>query len=198
MKFYYKTLAFASLLALAACSDFDEMNTNPYEPPYSPGTSNTDVSPEGIDIDYELPEADIKALKEAEIAMSEDEVPIGCIIVYEGQIIARTHNQKETLKKATGHAEILAINQASEYLDLWHLDGCTMYVTLEPCMMCTGAIIQSRISRLVIGTNVSRWPGFIELIENNPVNHHPDVQQGILKEQCATIVSEFFKRKRRK
>lgn len=139
-----------------------------------------------------------EALKEAEIAMSEDEVPIGCIIVYEGQIIARTHNQKETLKKATGHAEILAINQASEHLDLWHLDGCTMYVTLEPCMMCTGAIIQSRISRLVIGTNVSRWPGFIELIENNPVNHHPDVQQGILKEQCATIVSEFFKRKRRK
>ena len=138
------------------------------------------------------------ALKEAEIATSEDEVPIGCIIVYEGQIIARTHNQKETLKKATGHAEILAINQASEYLDLWHLDGCTMYVTLEPCMMCTGAIVQSRISRLVIGANVSKWPGYIKLIENNPVNHHPDVQQGILKEQCATIVSEFFKRKRRK
>ena len=69
MKFYYKTLAFASLLALAACSDFDEMNTNPYEPPYSPGTSNTDVSPEGIDIDYELPEADIKALKEAETSI---------------------------------------------------------------------------------------------------------------------------------
>ena len=139
-----------------------------------------------------------EALKEAEIAMSEDEVPIGCIIVYEGQIIARTHNQKETLKKATGHAEVLAINQASEYLNLWHLDGCTMYVTLEPCMMCTGAIIQSRMSRLVIGANVSKWPGYIELIENNPVNHHPDVQQGILKEQCATIVSEFFKRKRRK
>ena len=96
-----------------------------------------------------------EALKEAEIAMSEDEVPIGCIIVYQGQIIARTHNQKETLKKATGHAEILAINQASEYLNLWHLDGCTMYVTLEPCMMCTGAIIQSRMSRLVIGANVS-------------------------------------------
>ena len=73
-----------------------------------------------------------------------------------------------------------------------------MYVTLEPCMMCTGAIIQSRMSRLVIGANVSKWPGFIELIANNPVNHHPDVQQGILKEQCATIVSEFFKRKRRK
>ena len=118
-----------------------------------------------------------EVLKEAEIAMSEDEVPIGCIIVYEGQIIARTHNQKETLKKATGHAEILAINQASEYLDLWHLDGCTMYVTLEPCSMCAGALIQSRIKK---------------------VYHHPDVQQGILKEQCATIVSEFFKRKRRK
>ena len=100
-----------------------------------------------------------EALKEAEIAMSEDEVPIGCIIVYQGQIIARTHNQKETLKKATGHAEILAINQASEYLNLWHLDGCTMYVTLEPCMMCTGAIIQSRITRLVIGANESKWPG---------------------------------------
>ena len=72
MKFYYKTLAFASLLALAACSDFDEMNTNPYEPPYSPGTSNTDVSPEGIDIDYELPEADIKALKEAKRITKKD------------------------------------------------------------------------------------------------------------------------------
>ena len=75
MKFYYKTLAFASLLALAACSDFDEMNTNPYEPPYSPGTSNTDVSPEGIDIDYELPEADIKALKEAETSIVNPEKP---------------------------------------------------------------------------------------------------------------------------
>ena len=97
MKFYYKTLAFASLLALAACSDFDEMNTNPYEPPYSPGTSNTDVSPEGIDIDYELPEADIKALKEAEKAYKKLEVPVGAVIVKDGKIIARAHNQKETM-----------------------------------------------------------------------------------------------------
>lgn len=139
-----------------------------------------------------------EAIKEAEKAVIEDEVPIGCIIVYEGKIIARTHNQKETLKKATGHAEILAINQASEYLNLWHLDGCTMYVTLEPCMMCTGAIVQSRISRLVIGASVSRWPGFVKLIEDHPVNHKPQVDEGILKERCAIIVSEFFKNKRRK
>lgn len=140
----------------------------------------------------------MEALKEARMAVDEDEVPIGCIIVYDDQIIARTHNQKETLKKATGHAEILAINQASEYLGLWHLDGCTMYVTLEPCMMCTGAIIQSRISRLVIGAPVSRWPGFVKLIEQNPVNHHPVIDQGILKDRCAIILSDFFKRKRRK
>lgn len=140
----------------------------------------------------------IEALKEAKKAALEDEVPIGCVIVYDGKIIARTHNQKETLKKATGHAEILAINEASEHLSLWHLDGCTMYVTLEPCMMCTGAIVQSRITRLVIGAPVTKWPGFIKLIENYPVNHKPQVDKGILKERCAIMVSEFFKNKRRK
>ena len=139
-----------------------------------------------------------EALKEAKKAYNKLEVPVGAVIVKNGKIIARGYNQKETKTDTTKHAEIIAIQKASQKLKAWRLLDCEMYVTLEPCMMCTGAIIQSRMSRLVIGANVSKWPGFIELIENNPVNHHPDVQQGILKEQCATIVSEFFKRKRRK
>ena len=139
-----------------------------------------------------------EALKEAKKAYNKLEVPVGAVIVKNGKIIARGYNQKETKTDTTKHAEIIAIQKASQKLKAWRLLDCEMYVTLEPCMMCTGAIIQSRMSRLVIGANVSKWPGFIELIENNPVNHHPLRQQGILKEQCATIVSEFFKRKRRK
>ena len=139
-----------------------------------------------------------EALKEAKKAYKKEEIPVGAVIVKDGEIISRAHNLKELKNSSISHAEILAIDKANKKLKAWRLENCEMYVTLEPCMMCTGAIIQSRMSRLVIGTNVSRWPGFIELIENNPVNHHPDVQQGILKEQCATIVSEFFKRKRRK
>ena len=135
-----------------------------------------------------------EALKEAEIAMSEDEVPIGCIIVYEGQIIARTHNQKETLKKATGHAEILAINQASEYLDLWHLDGCTMYVTLEPCMMCTGAIIQSRIKKIVYSIKNEQF-GYLEKYALN--NKKIEIKKDILKILNYTLVSDFFKKVRK-
>ena len=138
------------------------------------------------------------ALEEAQKAFKKGEIPVGAVIVKDGIIVSKAHNLKETKNNAIKHAEIIAIEKACAKLHNWRLIDCEMYVTLEPCMMCTGAIIQSRISRLVIGTNVSRWPGFIELIENNPVNHHPDVQQGILKEQCATIVSEFFKRKRRK
>ena len=114
---------------------------------------------------------------------------VGAVIVKDNRVVGCGWHRKA----GTPHAEVHALNQAGELAQ-----GADVYVTLEPCMMCTGAIIQSRISRLVIGANVSKWPGFIELIENNPVNHHPDVQQGILKEQCATIVSEFFKRKRRK
>ena len=131
-------------------------------------------------------------------AKDKNEVPIAALIVKNDKIISKFYNKVNKSNNILDHAEILVIKKASKKLHNWRLDDCDLYVTLEPCMMCTGAIIQSRMSRLVIGTNVSRWPGFIELIENNPVNHHPDVQQGILKEQCATIVSEFFKRKRRK
>lgn len=138
------------------------------------------------------------AINEAKKAKKSGEVPVGAVIVKNDKVIAKAHNLVEKKHNCLLHAELIAIKKASKKLKNWRLLNCTMYVTLEPCMMCTGAIIQSRMSRLVIGTNVSRWPGFIELIKNNPVNHHPDVQQGILKEQCATIVSEFFKRKRRK
>ena len=129
-----------------------------------------------------------EALKEAEIAMSEDEVPIGCIIVYEGQIIARTHNQKETLKKATGHAEILAINQASEYLDLWHLDGCTMYVTLEPCMMCTAAIELSRIKKVHYLLKRDK-----EIIKNKEKYIYEETESS---QEVLELLQSFFKSKR--
>ena len=137
-----------------------------------------------------------QALVEAKKAYSTYEVPVGAVIVYDGKIIARGYNKKEGLKNPLAHAELMAINQAAEYLGEWRLSGCTMYVTLEPCAMCAGAIVNSRIDRLVIGARDLRMgsAGTVEDITNHEkFNHRVLVEFGLLEEECSSILSEFFK-----
>ncbi len=137
-----------------------------------------------------------EALEEAKKAYSTYEVPVGAVVVHEGKIIGRGYNQRETLKDPTAHAEILAIKEASEYLGAWRLNNCTMYVTLEPCAMCAGAIVNARIERLVIGTRDFKRGccGTVEDLTNHPkFNHRLEVGFGVLEEECSIIISNFFK-----
>ena len=137
-----------------------------------------------------------EALKEAKKAYSTYEVPVGAVVVYNGEIIGRGYNQRENLKDPTAHAEILAIKDASRYLDAWRLLDCTMYVTLEPCAMCAGAIVNARIGRLVIGTRDPKRGccGTIEDLTNHPkFNHRLEVEFGVLEDECSSIISDFFK-----
>lgn len=136
------------------------------------------------------------ALEEAQKALSIYEVPVGAIIVYKNKIIGKGYNRCESLKDPTAHAEIMAIKEASKYLDAWRLLDCTMYVTLEPCAMCAGAIVNSRIDRLVIGTpdNKRGCCGTVEDLTNHEkFNHKVDVSFEVLKDECSSIISNFFK-----
>lgn len=135
-----------------------------------------------------------EALKEAKKALDKEEVPVGAIIVKDGKIIARAHNQKETKKIATKHAEILAINKACKKLDSWRLLDCEMYVTLEPCPMCAGALINSRIKKIYIGTDDLKTGacGSVLNLLDYKFNHKVEVEKYILKEECEKILKEFF------
>ena len=140
-----------------------------------------------------------EALKEAKKAELIDEVPIGCVIVKDDKIIARGHNQRETKQSSIGHAEIIAINKASKKLKSWRLEGCDIYVTLEPCIMCSGAIIQSRISKVYYGASDPKGGALgssINVLDANNINHHPEVISGVLKEECSSIITNYFKAKR--
>ena len=140
-----------------------------------------------------------EALKEANKALGADEVPVGAVIVYENQIIARAFNDKERSQIAIRHAEILAIEEASKYLGSWRLDNCDLYVTLEPCSMCAGAIIQSRLRRVVFGatdTKSGALGGLYDMYEIQKFNHYPEVTRGILQEECSQILKNYFKTKR--
>ena len=142
-----------------------------------------------------------EALKEAKKAYDKLEVPVGCVIVKDGKIISRAHNLKETKKDTTKHAEILAIQKASKKLEAWRLLDCDMYVTLEPCSMCAGAIINSRIRNLYIGTmdkKTGAAGSVLNLFEDFTFNHKVTVQNGILKEQCEKILKDFFKELRKR
>lgn len=137
-----------------------------------------------------------EALKEAKNAYDIYEVPVGAVIVYNGEIIGRGYNKRESSRDPIAHAEILAIKEASKYLDAWRLLDCTMYVTLEPCAMCAGAIVNSRIERLVIGTRDPKRGccGTVENLTNHPkFNHRLEVEFGVLEDECSNIISEFFK-----
>lgn len=137
-----------------------------------------------------------EALREAQKAADEDEVPIGCVIVSNNRIIARAHNLTETLNDITAHAEMQAITSASNYLGSKYLDECTIYITLEPCLMCAGALRWAQIGKIVYGATDKKY-GFGKYIENIT---HPKTQVtgGIMQEECSRILSDFFKKKRMK
>lgn len=144
-----------------------------------------------------------EAVKQAKKAYAIEESPIGCVIVYENKIIARAYNKRNKNKSTLAHAELLAIQKASKVLGDWRLEGCTMYVTLEPCQMCAGAIVQARIPRVVIG---SRNPkagcagSILNLLNVPKFNHQVDLTEGVLEEECSAMLSDFFRelRMRRK
>ena len=140
-----------------------------------------------------------KALIEAGIAAQEGEVPVGAVIVKDGEIIASARNNREATGDATGHAELLAIREACAKLGGWHLDSCELYVTLEPCPMCMGAIINSRMGKVVYGAKDAK-AGACESVLNMcayPLNHKPQVQGVFMKEECAAILTDFFAKKRK-
>lgn len=137
-----------------------------------------------------------QALKEAKKAYKKLEVPVGAVIVRDGEIIARAHNLKETKKDTTKHAEILAIQRASKKIGAWRLLDCEMYVTLEPCSMCAGAIINSRIKKLYIGAldeKTGAAGSVLNLFQDYTFNHKVEVEKGILEDKCENILKEFFK-----
>lgn len=141
-----------------------------------------------------------QAIKEAEKAYNKLEVPVGAIIVKDGKIIARAHNQKETKIDTTKHAEIIAIQKASKKLKSWRLIDCEMYVTLEPCTMCAGAIINSRIKKVYIGTmdeKTGAVGSVLNLFEDYTFNHKVESETGILSEDCENILKKFFKELRK-
>lgn len=141
-----------------------------------------------------------EAILLAKEAADDDEAPIGAVIVRDGEIVGRGRNRREKDKNALGHAEIEAINDACKTLGGWRLIGCTMYVTLEPCPMCTGAIINSRIERVVFGAYDKKAGSCGSLINlfDLPYNHKPILSGGFMEEECGSLLSEFFKKLRKK
>ena len=142
-----------------------------------------------------------EAIRQAKKAAAIGEVPIGCVIVYEGAIIARGYNRRKTDKNTLAHAELQAIRRASKKLGDWRLEGCTMYVTLEPCQMCAGALVQSRIDRVVIGSmnpKAGCAGSVLNLLEMDGFNHKVEVEQGVLQEECSSMLSDFFRELREK
>jgi len=140
-----------------------------------------------------------EALKEAEKGFEEDEVPVGCVIVYKNNIIARGHNQVECLKDPTAHAEMLALTSATNYLGSKWLNGATLYATIEPCSMCAGASVLSRIKQVVYGADdpkTGACGSVINIAHNKKLNHRIQVKKDILKKECGALLSEFFKKKR--
>ena len=142
-----------------------------------------------------------EALKEAQKAFQEEEVPVGAVIVHQGKIIARGHNQVERLKDPTAHAEIIAITSAANYLGTKWLNQASLYVTIEPCSMCAGALVLARIGNLYFGasdTKTGACGSVINIVNHKKLNHRIKVIKGILKPECSFLLKEFFKKKRKK
>ncbi|MEQ8209064.1 MAG: tRNA adenosine(34) deaminase TadA [Lacipirellulaceae bacterium] len=136
----------------------------------------------------------------AEEALNHEEVPVGAVIVSAGKVIAAAHNQRETLRDPTAHAEMIAITQASESLGSWRLTDCTLYVTLEPCPMCAGAIVQARIPKLVFGAldpKAGAVESLYEVLSDSRLNHQTEIISGVMAEPCGEILSSFFRQRRK-
>ena len=142
-----------------------------------------------------------EAIRQARKAGALMEVPIGCVIVYEGKIIARGYNRRNTDKNTISHAELNAIRKASKKLGDWRLEGCTMYITLEPCQMCAGALVQSRIDEVVIGSmnpKAGCAGSVLNLLQVDNFNHQVKITRGVLEEECSMMLSDFFRELREK
>ncbi len=140
-----------------------------------------------------------EALAQAKIAFDLDEVPVGAVVVYQHHIIGRGHNLKEKKHDVKAHAELIAIQQASDYLQSWRLKGCTLYVTLEPCMMCTGGLIQSRIDRIVYAVKDEKSGAIESQLQIHKIprlQHKPLIQSGVLSAPCQSILTQYFESKR--
>ena len=141
-----------------------------------------------------------EAIRQAMVAAQADEVPVGAVIVFERKIIAKAHNQIEMLKDPTAHAEMIAITQATNYLSSKWLPKCTLYVTLEPCSMCTGALVLARIARVCFGAEdpkTGACGSVINIANHKSLNHRMDVNGGILADECSSELTEFFQKKRK-
>jgi tRNA(adenine34) deaminase len=139
------------------------------------------------------------AIESAKIAEENGDVPIGAVIIHKDQIIAKAYNQREQLKDPTAHAEIIALTQAAAALENWHLNGCTMYVTLEPCPMCAGALVLSRIDRLVYGCDDPKTgavKSLYNIVTDDRLNHCLEVTSGVLADECAELLQQFFQKRR--
>jgi len=140
-----------------------------------------------------------EALRMAQAALEHDEVPVGCLIVHDGRVVGRAHNQREMLQDPTAHAEMIAITQAAEALGSWRLTGCTLYVTLEPCAMCAGAMVLARLDRLVYGAGdpkAGAVDSVFKLLEEPRLNHRIKVTAGVRRDECGAILTQFFRKKR--
>ncbi len=141
-----------------------------------------------------------EALRQALRAAEADEVPVGVVIVRKGRVIARAHNQVETLKDATAHAEILAITQASQAVGDWRLEGCTLYVTKEPCPMCSGAMVLARLARVVFGVPDLKGGGaggLLNIVDHPSLNHRLEIKGDVLRDPCMALLKDFFQGKRK-
>jgi len=139
------------------------------------------------------------AIEAAKIAEENGDVPIGAVIVYQDQIIGRAYNQRKQLKDPTAHAEIIALTQAAAALESWRLNGCTIYVTLEPCPMCAGALVLARIDRLVYGCDdpkTGACGSLYDIVRDERSNHRLEVETGVLAEECSKLLQDFFQKKR--
>ena len=155
-------------------------------------------------MNYTLKEKEVfmrEALREAEIALEHDEIPIGCVIVKDGEIIGRGHNAREELQRAVMHAEIMAIENAHLSEESWRLLDCTLFVTIEPCVMCSGAIGLARIPNVVYGAKNHKFGAagsLYDILTDERLNHRVEVETGILEDECAAIMQDFFRNRRKK
>ncbi len=140
------------------------------------------------------------SIEQAQIAEENGDVPIGAVIVYQEQIIGKAYNQRQQLQDPTAHAEIIALTQAAAFMENWHLNGCTMYVTLEPCPMCAGALVLSRMDRLCYGCSDPKsgaCGSLYNIVQDQRLNHRVEVTSGVMEEQCRQQLQEFFGRRRK-
>jgi tRNA(adenine34) deaminase len=140
-----------------------------------------------------------EAIRQAKLAADKDEVPIGAVITFENKIIARAHNQVELLKDPTAHCEMIAITQAASFLSAKWLHNCTMYVTIEPCCMCAGALVLSRIPKIVFGAfdpKAGACGTIANILQHDRLNHQVTIRHGVLSDECGQLLTDFFKKKR--